>query len=210
MKVMALFTVPSLLILLAYSQLIIQSVKRKAAPRLAPHVKIDKRLASTSFILLLLAVTLAEVQEPLLAAGLTIAVFASVSRHIVKNMDYPLIAIFALMFIDFQEFSKLSEAAHLIPHLQTSLHVLVVSIILSQAFSNVPATIVLLKHVASWKPLAIGVNLGGVGLIMGSMANIIAVRLANLRLRDYHKVALPYFAVLVLLFILLSMIDVFP
>ncbi len=209
-EAMAPFALPSLLILLAYSQLVIKSSNQRAILRPAPRVKIDGKLALASILLLPVAVLLAEIQQPLLAVVSTVLVFATVSRHIIRNMDYPLIAIFALMFIDFQELSKLSEAAHFIPPLQTAFHVLVASIALSQVFSNVPATLTLLRHVSSWKPLAVGVNLGGVGLIVGSMANIIAVRLTNLRLRDYHVIVLPYFAALVLFYITLSLNGLYP
>lgn len=50
---------------------------------------------------------------------------------------------------------------------------------LSQAISNVPSTILLLNYVPHGVLLARAVNVGGFGLLPGSLANLIALRMAN-------------------------------
>jgi Na+/H+ antiporter NhaD/arsenite permease-like protein len=50
------------------------------------------------------------------------------------------------------------------------------SIALSQAISNVPATFIL-SGAADWRILALGVNIGGSGTLISSMATVIAYRL---------------------------------
>ena len=50
---------------------------------------------------------------------------------------------------------------------------------LSQVISNVPSTILLLNYVPPSILLAWAVNVGGFGLLPGSLANIIALRMAS-------------------------------
>ena len=64
---------------------------------------------------------------------------------------------------------------------------------LSQLISNVPATVIFLGSKPEWLPLALGVNLGGNGLVVGSLANIIAIRISGIRMSDFHRFSMPYF-----------------
>ncbi len=48
----------------------------------------------------------------------------------------------------------------------------------------------------NWKALAIGVDLGGVGFVLSSLANIIVIRFASISVKDYHRYAIPYFLLL--------------
>jgi len=50
---------------------------------------------------------------------------------------------------------------------------------MSQVISNVPSTILLLNYVPPTALLAWAVNVGGFGLLPGSLANLIAMRMAN-------------------------------
>ncbi|MEB2835904.1 MAG: hypothetical protein GSR80_001428, partial [Desulfurococcales archaeon] len=111
-------------------------------------------------------------------------------------VDAPLLAVFALLFIEFGEASRLA-ASH-IPVPATPMEAMLLAAGLSQAVSNVPAT-VLLAHLVPrrlWIPLAVGANVGGAGLATGSMANLILLRLTRVDTRSYHRYALPYFAAL--------------
>ncbi|MCH8167003.1 MAG: cell division protein ZapA [Proteobacteria bacterium] len=65
--------------------------------------------------------------------------------------------------------------------------------LLSQVISNVPAAILLEGFTDDWRTLAWGVSVGGFGLAIGSMANIIALRLAREKglWRDFHCWSLP-------------------
>ncbi len=52
----------------------------------------------------------------------------------------------------------------------------ITSILSSQVISNVPAAVLLTEYSRNWLIIAYGVNVGGNGIVIGSLANIIALR----------------------------------
>ncbi len=98
------------------------------------------------------------------------------------------------MFADFRGIASLIRFNY--PLLGSALGIVVISSLLSQLVSNVPATILLIDSVSRWDTLAVGVNLGGTGFILGSLANVITIRLGGVSLKDFHRYELPYFLVL--------------
>ncbi|WP_367883408.1 transporter permease [Thermococcus peptonophilus] len=75
----------------------------------------------------------------------------------------------------------------------SGLGLFITSALLSQIVSNVPATVLLLGG-RDWISLAVGVNIGGTGLIIGSLANLIAVRIGGDvgGIREFHRYSLPF------------------
>jgi Na+/H+ antiporter NhaD/arsenite permease-like protein len=71
--------------------------------------------------------------------------------------------------------------------------VYVAGALLSQVISNVPAAIFLQGFTTDWVALAWGVNVGGFGLAIGSLANLNALRLARERglWREFHLWSVP-------------------
>jgi Na+/H+ antiporter NhaD/arsenite permease-like protein len=66
--------------------------------------------------------------------------------------------------------------------------------VLSQGISNVPAAIMLAEFSKDWRALAFGVSVGGFGIAIGSLANLIAVRLSGEKgmWLSFHIVSLPF------------------
>lgn len=69
--------------------------------------------------------------------------------------------------------------------------------LVSQGISNVPAAIFLQGLSEQWRPLAWGVSVGGFGLAIGSMANLIALRLGRMPgpRKEFHFWSVPLFLV---------------
>ena len=113
-----------------------------------------------------------------------LAVFATLlwlAPKVILMVDWALILIFIAMFIDVKLFTQLPVLLPLtesMPHLSTA-SVYACGILLSQLISNVPATIMLLGFIPASITLAYAVNIGGFGFALGSMANLIALRMAN-------------------------------
>ncbi|RLG39517.1 MAG: hypothetical protein DRO01_05475 [Thermoproteota archaeon] len=87
------------------------------------------------------------------------------------------------MFVDFSEISFLPSRAGVVGAVA----------LLSQAISNVPATVTLMGRAQDWRRLLLGVNVGGPGLVSGSLENLISVRLGGARARDLHRYSVPDF-----------------
>ncbi len=202
-KGLAPFFIISFVLLLLYSLLLVGKGKASLKVLRPPRLFMDKKLFITSLSLLILDVFLGEKRLSYLSLAITFATLTLVRREVVLEADYALIAIFILMFADFRGLSRVMASYGLVPNLSTKLSILYWGSLLSQVMSNVPATIFLLDYTKSWKALAIATNLGGVGLITGSLANIITLRLGKIKIREFHKYSLPYFITLLLLFTLI-------
>lgn len=108
-------------------------------------------------------------------------VFLLMSRQVLLRIDWPLILVFIIMFIDVRllvGIDSLRQALGTIAGLPEYGHYLL-AMGLSQIISNVPATILLVNYVPANTLLAYAVNAGGFGLAIGSLANLIALRMSG-------------------------------
>lgn len=107
--------------------------------------------------------------------------FIVLARQVLLRIDWPLILVFIMMFIDVRlivGLDALRPAFAQIAGMPDYAHYLL-SIGLSQVISNVPATILMVNYLPAGTLLAYAVNAGGFGLAIGSLANLIALRMAN-------------------------------
>ncbi|MBS0325221.1 MAG: DUF1646 family protein [Proteobacteria bacterium] len=131
--------------------------------------------------------------------ALVAAAFLLLRPHLVRDADWGLIVVFALMFVDLRGLADLPAVRSWIAgaSLGAPTHLYAAGIAASQVVSNVPATIALAEYSDDWRTLAWAVNVGGFGLAIGSLANLIALRM--LRGRDawvaFHLWSLPFLAV---------------
>ena len=132
-----------------------------------------------AFYLIFLAAL--EMKQELWGLSLIAVGFLLLARAVIINVDWSLLLVFMAMFIDVHLLIQL-------PVLQNVLHSVsglsqpglwLTAIGLSQVISNVPSTILLLNYVPPTVLLAWAVNVGGFGLLPGSLANLIALRMAN-------------------------------
>ena len=100
-------------------------------------------------------------------------------RRALIGVDWMLLVTFAAMFVGLGHLAA-------VPAVSTHLHALDWrdprilyggGIVLSQLISNVPAAVLLQHYTHDLTLLAIAVNVGGSGLMIGSLANLIALRL---------------------------------
>lgn len=165
-----------------------------------PH-PVDRTLAGVAAVLFVAFVLLADAHRPGLALAGVAAGFLLWRPRIVLKIDWLLLVIFVLMFIVLRSAAALPWIHHLLSGLalQTPLRSYVAGAVLSQAISNVPAAIVLAGFTHDWRALAFGVSVGGFGVAIGSLANLIAVRLANERRvwLPFHLISLPFWLVAV-------------
>jgi di/tricarboxylate transporter len=158
----------------------------------------DRRLLIVALLLYPPFLVLTDLHHPLAALLLVVLPFLLLWRGVLAKVDWALIIIFILMFIDLRQVAELHALhewiAHLHPERPSRLFLLGIGA--SQVISNVPAAILLAQYSRDWKTIAYAVDAGGFGLLVGSLANIIALRMAPERgiwLR-FHAWSLPFLA----------------
>ncbi|HEF5872368.1 TPA: anion permease [Burkholderia cenocepacia] len=141
-------------------------------------------------------VLLADAHHPLPGLAGVAIVLLAVKRDAVLKIDWLLLLIFVLMFVVLRSAAALPVVHDAIAHAQldSPLRVYAAGAVLSQAISNVPAAILLSEFTHDWRALAFGVSVGGFGFAIGSLANLIAVRLAKepRMWLPFHLVSIPF------------------
>ncbi|HCT7630647.1 TPA: anion transporter [Citrobacter koseri] len=125
--------------------------------------------------------TALELKQELWGLAIVAAGFIVLARRVVLSVDWTLLLVFMAMFIDVHLLIQLPVLQGVLRHVETlsAPGLWLTALGLSQFISNVPATILLLNYVPPTALLAWAVNIGGFGLLPGSLANLIALRMAN-------------------------------
>ncbi len=117
-------------------------------------------------------------------------------KDVLRSIDWGILALFLFIFLDFNTLSNLNFIKNIFEKTNSvsSTKLYIFGIALSQLISNVPTTVVLTNYTNNWLWLSLGVNIGAQGSIIGSLANIIGVRLTKekkLSLK-YHLLGIPF------------------
>ena len=91
------------------------------------------------------------------------------------KVDYPLLATFLCFFVFAGNMARIPVLEEVLQPLMGQWGLLT-SALTSQVISNVPAAVLLSHFTDAWQPLLIGVNIGGAGTFVGSLASLIAIR----------------------------------
>jgi Na+/H+ antiporter NhaD/arsenite permease-like protein len=160
-----------------------------------PH-PVDRRLIGIASLLFVAFVLLADSHRAGIGLVAIMAGFLLWRREIVLKIDWLLLLIFVFMFIVLRSVAALPSVHAAVSQLglATPLRAFAAGAILSQAISNVPAAIMLAEFTRDWRALAFGVSVGGFGIAIGSLANLIAVRLAKERgmWLPFHLYSVPF------------------
>ncbi len=158
----------SFIILLSLSAVFIKTEKSRQTAEETRKVCKSAYLYGIAFFLVLL--TILHILP--VTAGLIIILLILVFDRKTLKIDYSLLITFIFFF-------GLAENMKLILEYEISQHehIFLFSALISQVISNVPATLVLAKFTTNWEALLWGVNTGGFGSLIGSLANLIAYRL---------------------------------
>jgi len=143
-------------------------------------VKIKNKNHALSFGILFLIIVLSvfNLLSYSFAFLLTIALVLLIDRNYMKKVDFLLLATFVCFFIFIGNLSHIEFInEHLKYLLNTDNRTFFTSIILSQFVSNVPASILIANFTDSWKQVLLGVNIGGMGTLIASMASVISYKL---------------------------------
>jgi Na+/H+ antiporter NhaD/arsenite permease-like protein len=113
-----------------------------------------------------------------IALIITLLAVLFLNRKLFIKIDYLLLVTFVCFFVFIGNISH-SDAVQAVASasLSDSSSVYFNSILASQFISNVPASILLASFTTDWKPLLLGVNIGGLGTIIASLASVISYKL---------------------------------
>ncbi len=125
------------------------------------------------FILALLTVFRAIPHE--ITVLITLCVLMIFDRKVLTKVDYSLLFTFVFLFIFIGNLGEIKPISEFLKSIVNGNEV-VVGVVSSQVFSNVPAALMLSKFTENAHNLLIGVNLGGLGTLIASMASLISFK----------------------------------
>ncbi len=122
--------------------------------------------------LLLIVVLLSVLHVLPVYAALVVVVYPLITDRKVLKVDYSLLISFLFFFGIADNLQTIFEGA-----VGNNGHVFLLSSLVSQIISNVPATLLFADFTDNWQALLWGVNAGGFGSLFGSLANLIAYKI---------------------------------
>jgi hypothetical protein len=132
----------------------------------------------TAVYLLLFALSIMMVFRgiPYLTGAIIIAVsIFFMDKYALKKVDYPLLMTFVFFFIFAGNMARIGVVRDILGMLLEK-NTLVFSILSCQVISNVPSAILLSQFTGNYADLLLGVNIGGVGTLISSLASLITFR----------------------------------
>ncbi|MGN1129368.1 MAG: SLC13 family permease [Candidatus Flemingiibacterium sp.] len=137
------------------------------------------------------------------------AVLLIADRKALRMVDYPLLGTFAAFFVFSGNMARIGVVRDFVSGLLDK-NTLIFSILSCQFISNVPSAILLSQFTENYRALLIGVNIGGVGTLIASLASLITFREYTknypARTKQYIRLFLIInFAFLLLLTIIMSL-----
>lgn len=136
----------------------------------------------TVLYLLLFALSIAIVFRGI-PYGIGLAVIPAVlliaDRKALKMVDYPLLLTFVFFFVFAGNMARIEPVKRLFSWLLEK-NTLIFSVLSCQVISNVPSAVLLSQFTENYSQLLLGVNIGGVGTLIASLASLITFR-------DYTK-----------------------
>ena len=134
-----------------------------------------RRLAAYGLLFALTLLAVFRIVPVAAAVAVVAAALAALDRRSLAAVDWGLLATFACFFVFAGNLARVPEVSAWLSPLMAD-HGLLVSAGLSQIISNVPAAVLLSHFTGTWQPLLAGVNIGGAGTLVGSLASLITLQ----------------------------------
>ena len=141
----------------------------------AHNTSVPRVMAYSVLFILALLVVARVLTWYILAAAVLITVLL-LEKNVLAKADYALLLTFIGFFIFTGNMGRVESVAHFLAGIVKGRE-LEAGIITSQCISNVPAALLLSEFTDNIKNLSIGVNIGGLGTLIASMASLISYKL---------------------------------
>jgi len=149
----------------------------KSEPLEIDDLQIDLNIVQTAIYLLLFALSIAIVFRTIpYVIGLVIIPVALyyLDKKALKDVDYPLLMTFVFFFIFSGNMSRIGVVRDFFMYLLEK-NTLIFSVLSCQVISNVPSAILLSQFTTNYHDLLLGVNIGGAGTPIASLASLISL-----------------------------------
>lgn len=165
-------------------------------------IKLDRK--RTAAYLLLFAVAILVVLSAIdIAVGMILIIGALLflDRLALKLVDYPLLMTFFFFFVFSGNLSRINAVNEFVSSLLAR-DTLLVSVLSCQFISNVPSAILLSRFTSNYRALLLGVNIGGTGTLIASLASLITFNEYRTLYPKKTKVYISLFSVLNAVFLI--------
>ncbi|SCP95580.1 SLC13 family permease [Anaerobium acetethylicum] len=162
--------------LLAGTILFVKREPIKIMKRHRGRIEGRRRLAGYVILFLLCIGTVVHLVDYRVMTAIVVAAAFFMDRNLIKKADYSLLLTFAAFFIFVENIGSIDAVNHALKQMVEG-RVLISGLIISQGISNVPAAILLSDFTSDYKDLLLGVNIGGLGTLIASMASLISYKL---------------------------------
>ena len=173
------YTLASLVLILIWSAVQTRGCDGPIEVAFAEKVRLSDKKAQLAAYLLLFVLALLTVAR-VLPYGLTLVLTAAglllADRSIFRRVDYGLLLTFVGFFIFIGNMGRLPVFYGLLQRIVSG-HELRAGAAASQVISNVPAALLLSGFTEDLSALIVGVNIGGLGTLIASMASLISYKL---------------------------------
>ena len=168
--------------LTGFSLVVLAAASIPLLPKNLPEQKMDRADMKSArelliyiglFVLCLL--TVFRVVPYLLTTAITVVVLLLVDRKLLKEIDYMLLLTFVCFFTVSENLGRIEAVRSFLQQL-LQWNTLITAVGTSQIISNVPAAVVLSGFTGQWQQMLAGVNIGGLGTPIASLASLITMK----------------------------------
>ena len=152
-------------------------------PKALPEQKLEeekiespKNLIVFSVLFILCLLTVFRIVPYPVTTVIVVAALLIIDRSLIKEIDFMLLLTFVCFFIISENLGRTEAVRDFLQKLLSG-NALLTSVGTSQIISNVPAAVLLSGFTDDWRALLAGVNIGGLGTPVASLASLITLKL---------------------------------
>lgn len=163
------------LIVLTLSSIPLLPKKLPAQQLQSASISSTKQLLTYILLFALCLLTVFRVIPYPITTAITVIVLLLVNRNLLKEIDYMLLLTFVCFFTVSENLGRIDSIRAFLQQL-LQWNALMTAVGTSQIISNVPAAVVLSGFTDQWREMLAGVNIGGLGTPIASLASLITMK----------------------------------
>ena len=134
-----------------------------------------REVLAFSILFIIALLTVGRIIPYYIFVGIVLVAVLVLDRKLIAKADYILLLTFIGFFIFTGNMGRIPLIKNFLENVMTGRE-FIISLITSQFISNVPATLMLSGFTTNYRQLIIGVNVGGLGTLIASMASLISYK----------------------------------